>query len=1205
MAKNPCVYTLNGKTYSEAEFKAHILEGNLDDVLGGYFAPKETGKKEDLGFSVNKKPIKMPDGEAGFSVSITKPNGEKVDVGNMYPEDVQRETDKIIRGMKLQGKQPSTTTTTDVKANTADFKDKTVSFTHAGNKEKGRVVGSDTKGNLKIKGADGLNYTVPKENISEAYQTEKVYEDIAGLQPNTTAGRIPVAPITGKSPKQISDIIFDVTKEAKQRVLYAKQSRRKALGSYNAGNSAIKIKFNNDLDTTAHELGHSIDDNFGLLSELETTSNVPVESELLKFAPYGSTPPKGHPNPRMYQLGEGFAEWLRAYIVNPDAAKQDASNTYALYESKVSDGYKKAVDAFSEDIRTFAGASGRDMVLSNMQWKPKEGKGIIGEIFDRSDNGNMYSINWSDKLAAKFINPFRAFNKAVDYLKGIKGIDTLLPAENPELLSRALLHIDEKLNVILQGGMIDAKLNVLKDKNGNPKNLKWLLDPLDNTDQATIENELKDVAAYMVAERTVELGDKFGRESILTGVGGGIFKDVDVAKKALDEYTNGDPDKLARLQEAAARYRELSDDVLKYMVDKGRMSKEQYNDIKANNVQYVALNRVMETEPNREVEVFTGKGGKLGSKTEVIKKIKGSTKTIENPYTSLMNTINKGVKEADRNEVLGAFRDLLVGDRNMREGEVQRLADIGVLGKEGDKNAITIFVDGKPEHWIFQEDIYKALKGLDSEGYKLPAVFTALPRLLRATVTNFPVFAAKNFIRDLQDRMIKSNENSWRNAYGVSDLFGDAKHWEDVARAGGLGAGHYMKDKAHYYGLLGEAMREISKDKKFILADGDALKKGWEGYQSLLSKAETTNRVAEYRAAFRKGKEQGMDDYNAMLYGGFKSADLIDFAVMGDYMKVINQVIPFSNAAVQGLRSTAVRAKENPKAFAARMILLSVLPSMAEWLINHRDDETAKEYEALPAYQRDMFWNFKIGTNKWLSIPKPFELSMPAAGASRALSAATGTEGAFDGYAGSVAKTMMPFDESVIFGPAQSFVEGIANYDAFRDKTIIPPHEQPLALELRNTERASRLGKAIQSVAGIDARKIDHIIKSNASYYGKTALKISDIGRDDKQNEFGMEDLGFFKETPAYNSKPVQKYLKLVQELGLTRSSEYKEFKALSEKYFGAKTDEEKESLAKQLIDFANSETPDMEKVMEYVKEHGEKPEKEKKKPAPRKSVGY
>jgi len=45
MAKNPCVYTLNGKTYSEAEFKAHILEGNLDDVLGGYFAPKEPKEK--------------------------------------------------------------------------------------------------------------------------------------------------------------------------------------------------------------------------------------------------------------------------------------------------------------------------------------------------------------------------------------------------------------------------------------------------------------------------------------------------------------------------------------------------------------------------------------------------------------------------------------------------------------------------------------------------------------------------------------------------------------------------------------------------------------------------------------------------------------------------------------------------------------------------------------------------------------------------------------------------------------------------------------------------------------------------------------------------------------------------------------------------------------------------------------------------------
>jgi len=46
MAKNPCVYTLNGKTYSESEFKAHILEGNLDKVLDSYFKESKSPSGE-------------------------------------------------------------------------------------------------------------------------------------------------------------------------------------------------------------------------------------------------------------------------------------------------------------------------------------------------------------------------------------------------------------------------------------------------------------------------------------------------------------------------------------------------------------------------------------------------------------------------------------------------------------------------------------------------------------------------------------------------------------------------------------------------------------------------------------------------------------------------------------------------------------------------------------------------------------------------------------------------------------------------------------------------------------------------------------------------------------------------------------------------------------------------------------------------------
>jgi hypothetical protein len=323
-----------------------------------------------------------------------------------------------------------------------------------------------------------------------------------------------------------------------------------------------------------------------------------------------------------------------------------------------------------------------------------------------------------------------------------------------------------------------------------------------------------------------------------------------------------------------------------------------------------------------------------------------------------------------------------------------------------------------------------------------------------------------------------------------------------------------------------------------------------------------------------------MDDYNAKLYGAYQAADLIDFAVMGHWMKVINQLVPFSNAAVQGLRSTAVRAKENPGGFAARMLLLSVVPAIAEWLLAHNDEETAKQYEEMPGYQRDMFYNFKAGDNLWVSIPKPYELSMPAAGMSRTLSTMYGNDKAFDGYAGSVAKTMFPVDASNIAGPVQTIIEGMANYDFFRETTIVPPHEESLNLALRKSDRASRLGKALSEVAGVDPRKIDHFIKGTGSYFGNTIIKASDIGRDDKKS-FDLGDLGFFKQTPAYNSRSVQEYLENVKDLGLASSKDYKEFKRLMERYFEAETDADKEKTGGILIDYAKSELKDIDKVRE------------------------
>src|SRR6185312_13632456 len=493
-----------------------------------------------------------------------------------------------------------------------------------------------------------------KDNSKESYSTEKFYNEVAGSKPTKT-GRIPVAPIIGKA-KDLSKIILDVSNSLNQKISFLKAGRRRALGSYSPGNAGIKIKFTGDLDVTAHEIGHSIDDNFGILRDLLKTPDKEIEKELKKFSPFGSKPPKGA-DAKKYTMGEGFAEWLRAYIVNPDEAIKQAPKLYDLYKSKVSEDYQKSLTNFSNDVRTWAGSTGRDMVLSNIEWEPEKAKGLIKEIFSKKDN-DMFSISFADKLAANWVNPMRAFEKAFNYARGIKGLDEVLPENDPTILARLFLSIDRKFGEFLEGGLRDSK-DRLTSK--TPRTFKWLIEPLDNTDMSTIKREMQDVTAYMVAERTVELGNRFKREEILTGIGGGIYKDVNVAKKALEEFS-GDPEKLERIQEAAKRYREFADDNLKYMVEKGRLSKESYDEIKKNNLQYVALHRIMEAEPESEIQVLKGGSKNISSVSQPVQSIKGSTKKISNPYSSLLDSMYRSIKESDRNEVMKSFRDMLVNN---------------------------------------------------------------------------------------------------------------------------------------------------------------------------------------------------------------------------------------------------------------------------------------------------------------------------------------------------------------------------------------------------------------------------------------------------------------------------------------------------------------------------------------------------------------
>lgn len=1029
-------------------------------------------------------------------------------------------------------------------------------------------------------GAVNETSTGSQNEVSAANQ--EFYETSIGATPSSHTGRIKVSPIVSSKPgKRISQIIKDVSAGLKQRMFFIKPGRG-AGGYYAPGSKGIVVRYNGDLSVTAHELGHSLDDHFDIFTKAQ--SNQGALQEMMDYSneQLASTPSANHPNPQKYILQEGFAEWLRHFVVNPKDAEAFAPNLTALYKANVSKEFQEVIQQFSDDVRTWAGAIGRDVELSNVEYEPSQ-KGTLAKLFKAEETNNEFSINWFDRLAAKFLNPLAAFEKGWKYAKGIRGLDEVIPENDPIILSRVLYGVDGKFGEVLKTGMINGRGEVLRAEggtmlyddegrliksSGTVKNLEWLLAPFDNTDEASIKRDMKDTIDYMVAERTVELSKKFERGHVLTGLGAGVVSDFSVAQRTLSRLEKGDPERMARIQEAAKRYREFADDTLQYAVDKGRLSQEQYDLIKENNVEYVALQRVMEAEPGEEIIVFKPTGGKtLGGKAEITHTIKGSTKEIINPYIPLLDTLYKTIRESDRNEVLQAFRNMLVDKRGMNEGAPKRLSDIGIRVKDDVKGAIPIFIEGKLEKWKFQSDIHNQLLNLDKEGYRVPKILSKPGELLRWFTTHAPQFAVKNWIKDTGDRLIKST--TWS---GLTDLYGSPEDWHAIARHGGLNSGMYLKNKDAYYGLLTEAMSVMAKDKKFIIVNPDLLKHAWHKYEDLLYKGETSNRVAEYRSALKQAQNKGLDNYNASLYAAFKSRDLIDFAIMGTWMRVANQIVPFSNAAVQGLRSGAISLKNNPWGFLARMTIYSIMPGIASWLWNHRNDEDAKLYEEKPAYERDMFWGFRVGPNKWVMMPKPYELALPQAGIDRLLSYKyAGNDKAFEGYGKDVLKLLLPFDEGNLAGPYQGIYEGISNYDFFRERNIIPVDEDPLELARRHTETGSRLGQLLQNISTWDARKWDHLIKRQFSYAGNITLKLSDIGREDKRNQFDLTDTGLFKRSPAYNAVSVQDMIKFAKGNDLTKSPAYKEFNGIVGRYFAADTEEDRENVGKEMIDYSKA----------------------------------
>jgi hypothetical protein len=678
--------------------------------------------------------------------------------------------------------------------------------------------------------------------------------------------------------------------------------------------------------------------------------------------------------------------------------------------------------------------------------------------------------------------------------------------------------------------------------------LEWLVDNFDKSTEKAFDREKNLTAAMMVHQRTLEKARQLGRSSNISGLGAGMESDVRSANRFLAALERN-PALKAKLVENARRYRMWANHHLKMLVEAGRLTSDAYNQIKRNNTQYVAMNRISE-----EFDVAHGgsSSNAIAGAKQPIETFKGSALQIKEVYGSLLNQTNLIQKEVFRNAAMRSFVDGFINVRQIHGPKRMDLAQFGSRATSKDPNSIKVWRNGKVEYWKFSKDINESLKGLGDLGsHQFIELLSKPSQFTRWMITHSPAFIVRNVMRDAVQRAVVSGNQSkpWDILRGIPRLSQDAERYNAF---GGGQFGHYNMDKNVWERELDRITDELVKDpKNIVIRSWRKARKVGKAYGDLAQSSEILGRVAEFRRAFDAGKKRGYDDYNAALFAASEARGILDFAKAGIVMRVINKLIPFSNARLRGLARSTFQFKEHPARTLMNWAQFVLLPTLITWAINQKDDETREEYQQLPAYRKDFFWNFKIG-HHWYSIPRPHELGVMAALVERSLNAVFGGDKhAYEGHGKSLINSYFPVGSlAEMTGPLRTALELNFNRDSFRRRDIVPSWEKDLDLELRKgTPTASAAGRGLAAVANVtgletDPRQWDYLINSYGGW-GQMATTVTSDKRT--WGEFAGKTVGLQSEVPGSAARDVQWNLEWAKNKGFTNHQLIKDLKKLRE----------------------------------------------------------
>ena len=908
----------------------------------------------------------------------------------------------------------------------------------------------------------------------------------------------------------------------------ATHKMRTKAGWYDPRSWGIRLKDVRELTTAMHEIGHYIDWHIRNRWSLHPPSTkIAKELVALGKALYGKTKPPGG------YKSEGWAEFIRMYLTGEDivAAAPALTQWFTQEYLPKEPSTAKSLATIKGMIDQWRTQGAEQRIESQISRKP-----IRGTILERLERMVLWAdTNWRDQLA-----PLRwAMKKA--------GLKDLRPGEDPYQLSIAFA---DKAPAKAREFVLHGTTDLAGNRNG--PGLREIVAP--------ISGEIKPFTRWLFAYRALHLQKR--------GIKPGISR-AD-AKYVYDKYES------PAYQKAAREITDWNHRVLLYLKEAGGITGEALARIRELNPIYVPFMRAFAAG---EVQMRGGTGRGVAQAGQPVKRIKGSGREIVDPFESMIQRTERIISTAQKIAVARAMARLTnrqgmasliwkvpapIQATSFSASQIKKqLTQIAIeaFGLDpselaqstsdgawdeiltvytnagryfGKDNIVALVVNGERQFYEVAPEVYRLLEGLDQ--YSLPwflnITFGKATRALRlgATGLNLSFGWVRNFIRDAMTFTVQAKHAKGGPLAAIGGVAQDVLRTEKAEhfkRLGGKMSVQILQDRAATQRLRRE-MLATSPGRWVIHTATNPI----NALREIFGVPEAGTRIAEFDAALDYAEKQwGKGSLDAAVYALNEAQDVTtNFTGHGQMAKILNQMIPFFNAAIRGPDKMVRTFRARPVATTLKAIACLTVPALLAWW-RSKDEEW---YKRLTDQEKANYLHFRVpATETIVRIPVPFELgylfqSMPVAALDQLYRE---DPGQVKDIFGEAAERSNPFDWPALVGP----VIDVMRNRTWTGRPIVTEHMKNTLPEDRYYPYTTELMKFVGRQLHYSPAQIEYIVDQySGGLYGRAARSI-DLAVGERAQNRTIADI--FLREPYRPSEKIEQFYGRLELLRQKRGS--------------------------------------------------------------------